>query len=141
MSDAETLVSPLRNFDAWEKSLKNFAGWLGRAAPGAMDVDFLCEKGGQFLVIEAKPWQRGVSVPYGQHKALYALSLLREFRVYLAGEDDDVIHLARVDLSPKPSYDRRTKTCWWSPEVFIPSTKEQLASLVESWWKDADGRD
>lgn len=133
-----TAVAPIRNFEEWSKSLRNFADWLGSAAPGAMDVDFLCERNGQFLVIESKAWQKGLAVPYGQHKALYALSKEPNFRVYLAGEDgDDVIHLARYDTSPKPTFMRQRKAMWWSPEVFIPSTKEQLASLVKAWWNDA----
>lgn len=137
MSSELATVSPLNNFEAFTESIRNFAGWLGDAAPGGMDVDFLCECNGKFLVIEAKPWRSGVVMQYGQHKALYALSKQDGFRVYLAGEDGDVIHLARVDLSPKPRYLRRSGQVLWEPDVFIPSTKEQLSSLVSAWWRDA----
>lgn len=134
----EEQVKPLRSYDAWADSIKNFAGWLGSAAPGGMDVDFLCERNGKFLVIEAKPWRSGVVLPYGQHKALYALSQCPQFRVYLAGEDDGILHLARVDTSPKPTYLQSSREMLWGPEAFIPTTKEQLSSLVAAWWRDAD---
>lgn len=139
MSAEPSTITPLDNFEAFSESIRNFAGWLGDAAPGGMDVDFLCERNGKFLVIEAKPWRTGVVMLYGQHKALYALSKLENFRVYLAGEDGDVVHLARVDLSPKPRYLRASGQVLWAPDVFIPSTKEQLSSLVSAWWKDAGG--
>lgn len=133
---------PLLNFEAFSESIRNFAGWLGDAVPGAMDVDFLCERNGKFLVIEAKPWRSGIVMPYGQHKALYALSKQEGFRVYLAGEDveagESVVHLARVDLAPKPRFLRQSREVLWLPEVFIPSTKTQLQSLVSAWWRDAE---
>jgi hypothetical protein len=132
-------VDPLTSFEAFSESIRNFAGWLGEAAPGGMDVDFLCERNSHFLVIEAKPWRSGVVMSYGQHKALYALSKVDKFRVYLAGEDGDVVHLARVDLAPKPQYLRKSREVLWLPEVFIPTSKEQLASLVSAWWRDAGG--
>lgn len=136
----QSTVEPIRNFDAFAESIRNFAGWLGTAVPGGMDVDFLCERNGKFLVIEAKPWRSGVVMSYGQHKALYALSLEENFRVYLAGEDltgkTPVVHLARVDLSPKPQYLRKSREVFWTPDVFIPSTKDQLQSLVSAWWRD-----
>lgn len=131
----------LTSFEAFSESIRNFAGWIGDAVPGGMDVDFLCERNGRFLIIEAKPWRSGVVMPYGQHKALYALSKQEGFRVYLAGEDvagdEPVIHLARVDLAPKPKYLRKTSEVLWLPDVFIPSTKAQLQSLVSAWWRDA----
>lgn len=134
-------IDPLDNFAAFRESLRNFSGWVGDVVPGAMDIDFLCERNGNFLIIEAKPWRRGIVMSYGQHKALYALSQVPNFRVYLAGEDVDgdepVVHLARVDLSPKPMYLRKSGQVVWQPDVFIPTSKAQLQSLVSAWWKDS----
>lgn len=132
-----TDTGTMRNFEEWQRTLRNFEGWLDGAVPGAMDVDFFCERNGNFLVIESKPWRKGVVVPYGQHKALYALSKVEKFRVYLAGEDGDVVHLARVDTAPKPKYLRKSNEVLWTPDTFIPSTHKELRKLVAAWWKDA----
>lgn len=135
------MSDPLRSYEEWRKSVRNFE-WLQDAAPGAMDVDFLLERGGHFLVVEAKPWMKGVSVPYGQHKALLALSRQAETRVYLAGEDGDVLHLACYNTSPAPFIRKVGRKCdaWWPPDRFIPTTRDGLRSIVKAWWEDASAK-
>lgn len=131
-------VDEIRNFAKFQDSLRNFQ-WLNGVAPGAMDVDCLIERKGNFLVFEGKEWQGGVVVPYGQHLALYRLSQQPQFRVYLVGEDDDQLHLMMYNDAPAPVIRRRGRaTAWWPPSRFIPTTKEQLARLVKAWWKDAE---
>lgn len=132
------MTDPLRNYETWRQSIRNFE-WLQDAAPGAMDVDFLLERGGQFLIVEAKPWMKGVSVPYGQHKALLALSRLPKARVYLAGEDGERLHLACYNTSPAPIIRKVGRKCdaWWPPDRFIPSDQGGLRVIVRAWWEDA----
>lgn len=135
-------VDALRNYGEFQKSLRDFAGWLGNAAPGASDLDFVCERNGHFLVCELKPWQRGIVVPYGQHKMLWRLSQQPNTRVYLVGEDDgERLHVACFNTAPAPvvrRYGRRVE-CWWPPDRFVPSDKEAMRELVRSWWSDASG--
>lgn len=130
------MTDPLRNYDNWQESVRNFQ-WLHESVSGAMDVDFMVERNGLFLVIEAKPWTNGVKVPWGQHKALYRLSQVPGFRVYLVGEGNGKVHVANVATSPKPKYLRTERMAFWPPDRFIPSTKEALADMVRAWWDDA----
>lgn len=130
-----TTIDPVRNFEAFSKSLRDFHSWLGDAAPGATDLDFFCERKGHFLVIEAKPWTKGVTLLYGQHRALYQLSRQPNTRVYLAGEDDDAIHLACFNTSPAPVV--RGNRVWWPPDRFIPTDQAGLRKLVRAWWSDS----
>jgi hypothetical protein len=129
----------IRNFDTFSKSLRNFHDWLGDAVPGAMDVDFFVERKGQFLVVELKPWTRGVVLSYGQHLALYRLSCAPGFRVYIAGEDGEDVHVALVNDAPKPEFTRSRGRveAWWRPERFMPVGREGLKHIVKSWWADA----
>lgn len=132
-------VEAMRNYEEFSKSLRNFHDWMGESAPGAMDLDFFVERKGQFLVIEMKPWQRGVALNYGQHKALHALSKQPNTRVYLAGEDKgERIHLACFNTAPPPVVRRNGRTvCWWPPDRFIPTDRAGLRELVSEWWADA----
>ena len=102
------MTDPLRSYDQWQASIRNFE-WLGDVASGAMDVDVLIERKGNFLVIEGKPWVKGVKMPYGQHKALYALSQQPKTRVYLVGESKNHLHVACYNTSPAPIYLRRER--------------------------------
>jgi hypothetical protein len=129
---------PLRSYEEWQTSVRNFS-WMENAAPGAMDVDCLIERKGQFLVIEAKPWRTGVVMPYGQHRALFQLSELENFRVYLVGEDGEDIHVALYDGAPAPIYLRDRSASYWPPERFVKTTKAKLRDMVSAWWRDAGG--
>jgi hypothetical protein len=127
----------MRSFDNWQESMRNFS-WLLESVSGAMDVDCLIERKGNFLIVEGKPWSRGVRMPYGQHRALYQLSLQPNTRVYLVGEDkDDTIHVACYNNSPKPVYVKGKNLIFWPPDRFVPTTKDGLATIVQAWWKDA----
>jgi len=140
-AEAGVTNNQLRNFDEWERSLRNF-DWLGDAVPGGMDLDFMVERKGNFLVIEGKPWwsgSGGVSVPYGQHLALYRLSRQENFRVYLVGEEGDLLHLLHYNDAPKPQVRRRAgkPEAWWPPERFIPTNRDGLRRILRGWWRDA----
>jgi len=129
----------LRSYANWATSVRNFE-WLMDSVSGAMDVDCLIERRGHFLVVEGKPWNNGVNLPYGQHRALYALSQQPRTRVYLVGEKpkDDVLHVACVNTSPKPVFVRGTNQVWWKPETFTPTTRELFVLMVRAWWEDCD---
>lgn len=127
----------LRSFDAWKTSLRNF-DWLHDSISGGMDVDLLVERNGHFLVVEGKPYDNGVRIPYGQHRALYRLSRQPKTRVYLVGEGKgDQLHVINYnDQSKAPVFVRTGAVSWWEPERFIPTTKEQFTLLVKAWWDD-----
>lgn len=127
----------LRSHAAWARSMRNFE-WLLDSVSGAMDVDCMIERNGHFLIIEGKPWSGGVRMPYGQHKALYALSKQPNTRVYLVGEDGEDIHVALYNEAPKPVYIRTGSVAFWPPERFVPTTKEGLSKMVQAWWRTAD---
>lgn len=129
---------PLRSYEEWQASVRNFE-WLKGAAPGASDIDMLIERKGHFLVIEAKTWRKGVVMPYGQHRALYQLSELPNFRVYLIGEDGEDVHVMLYDDAPAPIYLRDRSASYWTPERFVKTTKSALADMVAAWWRDAGG--
>jgi hypothetical protein len=135
-------LEPLRNFEAWQQSVRNFEAWLkGTKAPGAMDVDALIERRGQFLVFEGKPWTNGVSFGYGQHLALQALAKVENFTVYLIGESDDGTRwLMPYSESAKPITSRKNGklTVWWQPKCFLPVDTDYLKKLVDRWWDAAD---
>jgi hypothetical protein len=131
-------MSELRSFDSWNKSLRNFE-WLTEACSGAMDIDVFIERKGQFLVIEGKPWQDGVDISYGQHKALYALSKQPNTTVYLVGEAPrDVLYVACFNSSPAPQYVRHKRAMWWPADRFQRTTKNKFKNYVEAWWKEAE---
>lgn len=131
----------LRNYDTWAGSMRNFQ-WLLDSVSGAMDIDCLIERKGNFLVVEAKPWTKGVRMSYGQHRALYQLSLQPNTRVYLVGEDrDETIHVTCYNNSPRPIYIRKSNSVLWPPERFVPTTKDGLSKIVKAWWKDCGGED
>lgn len=132
-----TEESLLRSHETWAESVRNFQ-WLHEAVSGAMDVDLMVERKGHFLFIEAKPWQDGVVMPYGQHKALYALSKQHNTRVYLIGEGKDHLHVVCYNTAPAPVYLRGKRCSYFPPDRFIPTTKDALADMVNAWWKDAD---
>lgn len=131
------MTKELRSYETWEKSLRNFSSWLGDATPGAMDLDALIERNKQFLIFEGKPWhtdQLGVSVNYGQHLALSALSEVPSFTVYLVGEDGERLWVARYSRGG-PS--RRKFSVWWPKNAFVKMTKAGLQDLARGWWQEA----
>lgn len=134
-------MTKLRSYEDWHASLRNF-DWLGQHVSGAMDVDVLIECKGHFLVVEGKPWTKGVKMPYGQHKALYQLSKQPKTRVYLVGEGStEGLHVALVNDAPKPRYLRSESAVLWPPERFVPTSREGFGRLVAAWWSDArEGR-
>lgn len=131
-------ADPLRNFEAFTKSLRNFQSWLGNTVPGAMDVDFMVERKGEFLVLEAKPWTEGVTLPYGQHLALLALSKLAPFQVYLVGEADKRLYLMPYNTDIEPVTHRKNGKfmVWFPPNRFLPMTAAGLRDLVGGWWEE-----
>jgi hypothetical protein len=67
--------------------------WLGDSLPGRvapMDVDFMLERNGQFLVIENKPG--GAPIPMGQRITLKAL-VRQGMDVWVAWEQEDGKHV------------------------------------------------
>lgn len=126
----------LRDFDKWSQSLRNYE-WLGTVVPGAMDVDVLIERRGHFLVLEAKPWTRGVNVGFGQHLALKALAALDEFDVYLVGEVEgkDTLYVVRYD--DRDPVMNQTRPVWFPPRRFMRTDKEGLRGIVQGWYKEA----
>ena len=120
--------------------MKSFESWLGDVVPGACDIDFVCERGHNFLFIELKDYYHGIHVPYGQHLLLFRLSKQPNTRVYLAGEDGDTIHMASYNDAPKPDFVKKNGKvmAYWPPARFLPLTKDGVRSVVESWWQDAE---
>lgn len=127
------MTDPLRSYENFQASIREFS-WLQDVVPGAMDVDILIERHGHFLVVEGKPWRKGVVLPYGQHRALYQMSLLPNFQVYLVGEDGNDLHVALYNDAPAPLYWRRTSESFWPPERFIKTDKAKMADIVRAWW-------
>ena len=130
----------MRDFDAWEKSLKNFE-WLKDAVPGATDLDVFIERRGKFLVMETKTYVKGVGVkvPFGQYLALKALAQLDQFDVWLVGETDDPDTLYILNMASTMPTMIRTSPVWFKWRQFTRTTKEGLAILAKEWFKAASG--
>lgn len=134
-------VEPLRNFAQWEKSLRNFAGWLGPVVSGGSDIDFICERNHQFLVVEAKPYVHGIEMGYGQHLLLYRLARQPNTTLYLVGEDGDYVHVVDYATPIGPKVFRRggKPIVKWEPDRCEKMTRKKFQTLVEAWWNDATG--
>ena len=106
--------SVMRDFNAWERSLKNF-DWLKDSVPGATDLDVFIERRGHFLVMETKAYIPGVGVkvPFGQYLALKALAALDQFDVWLVGETDDPDKLYILNMADKEPTMIRTSPVWF----------------------------
>lgn len=133
MTETHADIDPLTNYETFAKSVRDFQ-WLNGVVPGAMDVDVLIERNGKFLVIEGKPWRDGVVLPYGQHKALFALSKLDMFSVYLVGEAKDETVYITPYTGKAPVYLRQRSASLWTADRFVPTTKDGLAKLAKEWW-------
>lgn len=132
----------LRSYQAWSESLKNFE-WLAGAVPGATDIDMLVERSGNFLFIEVKPWQKGVVMPTGQHRALRALSEQPRTTVWVVGERDLRFFVADYATSLPPVYiwkDGRRQALW-PADRFRQLTQDQLREEVTAWWNRAEGEE
>jgi hypothetical protein len=129
-------IEALRDYETFQKSLRDFASWLNGVVPGASDVDLLIERKGRFLVCELKPWTNGVNLPYGQHLALTRLAELDVFTVYIIGESPDGLHVMNLNPGMKPITSRRKgkMVVWWEPKRFLPMTRDSLRDVVKNWW-------
>lgn len=129
----------MRSYEQWHASLQNFE-WLSEVVPGAMDVDVFIERRGHFLVIEAKPWQNGVNVGFGQHLALEALSKLDEFDVFLVGEVEGKDSLKVIRYDAGEPIKKGTRPVWFPPRRFLSTNKAGLAQIVKGWYDEASKR-
>lgn len=147
----------IRDFDAFQRGLRNY-GWLDSVVSGATDIDFLTERRGRFLIMEAKHWDHGVRVPIGQDIVLRQLDRMqahqpgcaaahdcpecgpayRPFTVYLVGEetvgvdeDSDEFHVMRFG---RPVATQRT--LYPSP-LFESAKRDDLRQLVHKWEQGA----
>lgn len=136
----DTRVEPLRDYKNFQASLRNFAEWLGPVVSGACDIDFICERNGKFLVIEAKPYFHGITMGYGQHLLLYRLAQQPDTTLYLIGETKDSLYVVDYSTPIPPKFSRRSgkSVVTWEPALCREQTKKDVRRLVERWWRDAD---
>jgi hypothetical protein len=141
VSDA-TRVDPLRNYDSFQQSLRDFHSWLGPVVSGACDVDFLCERNGAFLFIEAKPYYNGIQFGYGQHLLLYRLAKQPNTTVWLVGEAKDCLYLVDYSTPIPPKFFRLKGKAQvkWEPHVCRQASKEELKEEASRWWQEQEGR-
>lgn len=132
-AEAESAGPLLRDFASWAGSLRDFESWLGDSGLMGMDVDFMCERNGSFLILEGKPYFKGCRVSWGQHKALKALAAIPQFTVYLVGEKDEKFHVMPYS-DARPDYHRPNAV--WAAKYFLPTNKDGLRTLVQEWWDD-----
>lgn len=127
----------MRSWEEFERSMRNYT-WLGDAVPGAMDVDFLIERRGQFLVLEFKPWANGVSMGFGQNLALERLALLDVFEVYLVGESERTDALYMCRFGERSPVKKGTGPVWYPPRRFTRMSKAKMRTFVKTWWRDVE---
>lgn len=90
-----------------------------------MDIDFLVERNGKFLVLEAKG--PNVEIGKGQRRALEALARIPQFTVATVwGEPDEPTHLQKCVRG------------LWRPQT--PITSGDLWGWGADWWLYANGR-
>lgn len=132
-------LEQMRSFEEFQSSLRNFHSWLSGVVPGATDLDCVIERREQFLVMELKPWTKGIWLNYGQHLALYHLSKMENFDVYLIGEENENLHVLHYNNAAPPDITKRKgkSGAWFTPRRFVPTTIGQLQELVRAWWDDA----
>ena len=144
-------IDPLRDYEGFVHSLRNFHSWLEGIVSGASDVDLLIERRGHFLVAELKPWTQGVTLPYGQHLAIQSLARLEQFEVYLVGEqghsptentsprvEPGLIHFCRIDSSQQPVIHRQGHLqAWYEPRLFRRGQIQDFQEVVRQWWEKA----
>jgi hypothetical protein len=100
--------------------------WLGDALPGRiapMDVDFLLEKNGRFLVLEFKP----TGVPLGQGQRIALKHLVRKgFDVWVVRESQGRAWVSRHRLDEQGN-----------EYTYTVMSRDNLASNVSEWLKEA----
>jgi len=133
-AEAKTTGPLMRNLESWAGSLRDFESWVGDSVPGGMDVDFLCERNGKFIILEGKPWYKGVNISWGQHKAMKSLAAIDQFSVYLVGEKDGRFYLMPYS-DARPVYHR--PSAYWEAKHFIPTDVAGLQTLLSTWWENA----
>jgi len=90
-----------------------------------MDIDFLVERRGQFLVFETKPGN--VDIPFGQRRALEALARNPEFTVAaLWGEPDEPEQIQEC-----------VRGVWVQPRPF---SAKDLWNYGADWWLHVNRR-
>lgn len=129
-------ASEMRSWQEFERSMRNYS-WLEGAVPGAMDVDFLIERKGKFLVMEFKPWTNGVNVGFGQHLALRALAEQENFDVFLVGENEKTEALYVVRYDDREPVKKQTRPVWFPPRRFLRFNKESIRIMVAEWYAEA----
>lgn len=138
----DTRVEPLRDYANFRDSIRDFHSWLGPVVSGATDIDFFCERNGGFLFIEAKPKEKwGISLPYGQHLALYRLSQQPNTTLWVVGESRDTMYLVdyATRIPPKFIRPKGRSTALWEPHVLQEITKEGLQERAAEWWEAQEG--
>lgn len=137
----ETRVEPLRNYDSFKNSLRDFHSWLGPVVSGACDIDFICERNFQFLVVEVKPYFHGIELGYGQHLLLYRFAQQPNTTLFLVGEDKKAVHVVdyATPIPPKVVRKKGKPVAVWEPNRCEKMTKEKFQARVEAWWEDANG--
>lgn len=139
-----TRVEPLRNYDQFQKSLRDFHSWLGPVVSGACDIDFCCERNGGFLFIEAKPIEtHGITFGYGQHLLLWRLSRQPRTTLWLVGEGKNTLYLADYSTPIPPKFFRRGGKAMvqWEHHALEEITKEDLRRRTEAWWEEQEGQE
>lgn len=134
-------MEPLRNYESFKDSIRDFHSWLGPVVSGACDIDFIAERNGAFLIIEAKPAQkRGIGFGYGQHLLLYRLAKQPNTTLWLVGEAKDALYLVDYSTRIPPKFFRqgRKATVLWEPHTLEQITKEVLQERTEAWWKEQE---
>lgn len=117
--------------------MRNFE-WLQDAASGASDIDFVCERRNQFLIMEFKPMQtNGVSVGFGQHLLLVALAKLEPVTLYLVGEVESTGTLYALNYGDVQPAITGTRPVFFGRKRFMRTTKEGLKLLVGEWYQEA----
>lgn len=136
-------VDKVRSWDRLASSIRDFHSWMEEnGAPGGMDIDFICERRGKFLVIEAKPWVNGVTMRKGQHLALVSLSKLEQMEVWLVAEprDNSSLYIHRYSPTTKPPLTADRRQFFYPASMFAASSREQLSADVNKWWAAAGAR-
>lgn len=131
-------VEKIRDWEKFEGTLRDYASWLGSAVPGASDLDFVVERRGHFLVLEAKPWSNGINVGFGQYLMLETLAKIDAFDVYLVGEapKSGACYLLRLDPA-NPPVKKATRPVWYPPRRFMRMTRDTLREFVKNWFEEA----
>lgn len=139
---ADSPAGGIRDYEEWARSIRNFANWVGDAVPGGSDLDFICERKGQFLVVEGKHYHQGMMIPYGQWLMLKQLAKLPQFTVLLVGEgDDDQLFITDLDNPDLDCTFSRGRGMCVGPRSFVTSNVEGLQETLREWWEWATAGD